>query len=102
MIFREGCLNLLVGPQNTGKTALIVRGLKAGGWQHGVIYSGTEHAHVRCSRAFPMIRTSEDDTLDGLGASDISDGGVVVFNYCMTYDVAQWQRIATLFRPLSS
>ena len=90
MIFRNGCLNLLVGPQNTGKTSLIIRGIKAGGWSQGLILCGTEHSRWRFSRTF-AIPTSEE--FDDLEYTNISDGSIVVI-YGMTYDKEQWTRIA--------
>lgn len=94
MIFREGCLNLLVGPRNTGKTSLILRGIKSGGWTHGFIFCGTDYSRMRCARAlgFP---TSEE--LDDLATTDISDGGIMVLNDII-YDSAQWPPIAERLR----
>jgi hypothetical protein len=89
-IFREGCLNLLVGPQNTGKTSLIIRGIKAGGFSNGLILCGTEHARWRFGHTF-AIPTSEE--FDDLESTDISDGGIVVI-YDLIYDKEQWPRIA--------
>jgi hypothetical protein len=95
MIFREGCLNLLVGPQNVGKTSLILRGLAAGGLTHGLILCGTDYSRIRCAHA---VTIPIGDDFDDLETTDISDGGVVVINYCMTYDVDQWSRIAERFK----
>jgi hypothetical protein len=94
MIFREGCLNLLVGPQNVGKTSLILRGLAAGGLTHGLILCGIDHTRARFARAVTMPIGDDFDDLDTI---DISDGGVVVLSDII-YDVDQWSRIAERFK----
>lgn len=86
MIFQEGGLNLIWGLQNTGKTSLILRGIAAGGWTHGLILCDDEYARNRYSRAtkFPI-----GDEFTDLETADVSDGGVIVLSR-MIYDRDQW------------